>query len=78
MKYIICYLRSFDGSVAPCAGAWIEIAMHLEQWQAVHIVAPCAGAWIEIPPPYLLCSVVKVAPCAGAWIEIRILHDRAD
>ncbi len=34
-------------TVAPLAGAWIEIVLPARQWQN-HQVAPLAGAWIEI------------------------------
>ena len=34
-------------SVAPLAGAWIEIAFR-QALDASHLVAPLAGAWIEI------------------------------
>ena len=34
-------------SVAPCAGAWIEIFAMLRAICS-NCVAPCAGAWIEI------------------------------
>ena len=58
-------------SVAPYAGAWIEI----EEESLSDLdkdVAPYAGAWIEIlysanfKPPFI------VAPYAGAWIEIMV------
>ena len=57
-------------SVAPLAGAWIEMRRKCEHCQEGE-VAPLAGAWIEIrhhiqkkfdAPP--------VAPLAGAWIEM--------
>ena len=44
------FLDSSAGeTVAPCAGAWVEI---LGWWAGVPraAVAPCAGAWVEIPP----------------------------
>ena len=56
-------------SVAPLAGAWIEIVsggLH-------HIpgsVAPLAGAWIEMSKFGTGCLHRSVAPLAGAWIEI--------
>jgi len=58
-------------SVAPPAGAWIEIPA-VARPEANRSVAPPAGAWIEIPPNW---SVKwpgwPVAPPAGAWIEMR-------
>ena len=42
---MVCYA---DGSVAPLAGAWIEIHK-LRHNFATNYVAPLAGAWIEIP-----------------------------
>ena len=35
-------------SVAPLAGAWIEIFSDLEEFDEIVDVAPLAGAWIEI------------------------------
>ena len=57
--------------VAPCAGAWIEIAK-VEIHPETGKVAPCAGAWIEIAAVERELAVLDVAPCAGAWIEIRM------
>ena len=56
-------------SVAPFAGAWIEIndsgaLVYTEK------VAPFAGAWIEIYNDSLNGTAAAVAPFAGAWIEI--------
>ena len=34
-------------SVAPCAGAWIEMLIAV-RGRLIFVVAPCAGAWIEI------------------------------
>ena len=56
-------------SVAPYAGAWIEMGISLTTVRRTG-VAPYAGAWIE-----MLCIGADrkhcgVAPYAGAWIEI--------
>ena len=65
--------QDFDGvldhSVAPSAGAWIEIYLNGIE-QALKLVAPSAGAWIEIfrTAPCAYQSIV--APSAGAWIEM--------
>ena len=62
-------------SVAPLAGAWIEIDEPSDNY-GYDDVAPLAGAWIEI---YLLCMLShldSVAPLAGAWIEINNLISR--
>ena len=40
-------LKDLVNTVAPFAGAWIEIAMK-ELKDLVNTVAPFAGAWIEI------------------------------
>ena len=40
-------------TVAPYAGAWIEIVKDVER-MAPKLVAPYAGAWIEIFIPFLL------------------------
>ena len=56
-------------SVAPLAGAWIEIVcivMYVGCWG----VAPLAGAWIEIYTVVVGAGGPAVAPLAGAWIEI--------
>ena len=58
-------------SVAPFAGAWIEIKRNKKTSVWIE-VAPFAGAWIEI---YTLTETLdgyKVAPFAGAWIEINV------
>ena len=39
--------RIYD-TVAPLAGAWIEIFVALTAYSSVSPVAPLAGAWIEI------------------------------
>ena len=59
-------------SVAPLAGAWIEIFQSII---AVFefAVAPLAGAWIEIPITVISGCIYTVAPLAGAWIEINSL-----
>ena len=56
-------------TVAPHAGAWIEISSDFSIARSSS-VAPHAGAWIEmrLPLPSLLRH--PVAPHAGAWIEI--------
>ena len=56
-------------TVAPLAGAWIEISLRLSCLLNC-MVAPLAGAWIEIPKTYVVNSSASVAPLAGAWIEI--------
>ena len=57
-------------SVAPFAGAWIEINEDVDK-KISGLVAPFAGAWIEITCPVVASSTPSiVAPFAGAWIEI--------
>ena len=56
-------------SVAPFAGAWIEIVLENEKF-STESVAPFAGAWIEIYRYYAAGDASFVAPFAGAWIEI--------
>ena len=34
-------------TVAPLAGAWIEITI-FKHFEGAHVVAPLAGAWIEM------------------------------
>ena len=70
LKFSLCYDISQRVTVAPLAGAWIEITRRSAVLIAFH-VAPLAGAWIEIC--FLLCYWLSysVAPLAGAWIEIR-------
>ena len=56
-------------SVAPFAGAWIEIYSYKNN-NGLIPVAPFAGAWIEILSQQKLLTMYIVAPFAGAWIEI--------
>ena len=59
------------GSVAPLAGAWIEISNSIITF-SLSKVAPLAGAWIEIFKSQKPSISIGVAPLAGAWIEIWI------
>ena len=57
-------------TVAPLAGAWIEISLPNFMSYSVP-VAPLAGAWIEISVQVAVKSARNVvAPLAGAWIEM--------
>ena len=70
LKLIYPNLNFYYVSVAPLAGAWIEIKLRLDK--AAHPqVAPLAGAWIEIFF-HLNFNIffLQVAPLAGAWIEM--------
>ena len=69
MKWVIASIFHMTITVAPLAGAWIEILVVLlhKQFQAV---APLAGAWIEIITVINLNTRRRVAPLAGAWIEM--------
>ena len=58
-------------SVAPLAGAWIEIVEAVATMWG-YVVAPLAGAWIEIRLAVWLLAGCTVAPLAGAWIEILL------
>ena len=58
-------------TVAPLAGAWIEI-MAVSRELHITPVAPLAGAWIEIGNLWKWIAKKIVAPLAGAWIEIPI------
>ena len=58
-------------TVAPLAGAWIEITK-LAKAGFADAVAPLAGAWIEINLRSYKINVLMVAPLAGAWIEIFV------
>ena len=60
-------------TVAPFAGAWIEISL-IPSLKKYWIVAPFAGAWIEISVSTDIPVSCAVAPFAGAWIEIVLLH----
>ena len=59
-------------SVAPLAGAWIEIVESAARTEGRH-VAPLAGAWIEIILVRGVGALEPVAPLAGAWIEMSFL-----
>ena len=63
-----------SSSVAPRAGAWIEIKKRKEDEKMAE-VAPRAGAWIEIAIKRSERGIAAVAPRAGAWIEICHLPD---
>ena len=69
MKYDKFVIIRQQRTVAPLAGAWIEIMMR-DISDTLHKVAPLAGAWIEIMWMDISCSLHIVAPLAGAWIEI--------
>ena len=56
-------------TVAPLAGAWIEIPDAAAK-SIIPAVAPLAGAWIEICNVFSNAVRFSVAPLAGAWIEI--------
>ena len=70
MKYYSLFHLLTPFTVAPLAGAWIEIPP-AENTNACEPVAPLAGAWIEIGRRMSLERFGQVAPLAGAWIEIR-------
>ena len=53
-------------SVAPYAGAWIEIFLAI-RFLLYRLVAPYAGAWIEIIHIYGMFFHRFVAPSAGGW-----------
>ena len=57
-------------TVAPFAGAWIEIGSLPAVLLPSQQVAPFAGAWIEISMTGSVSRKPYVAPFAGAWIEI--------
>ena len=56
-------------SVAPFAGAWIEMSMPSISKRPI-LVAPFAGAWIEMATVCVRVVLDEVAPFAGAWIEM--------
>ena len=58
-------------TVAPFAGAWIEIPRARAD-SGTGSVAPFAGAWIEIAASGRACRDAGVAPFAGAWIEMLV------
>ena len=60
---------SIRGSVAPYAGAWVEIYNKVNTYYYAE-VAPYAGAWVEMHKGYKHRQAVQVAPYAGAWIEM--------
>ena len=47
LKYTVNYHVTYKVTVAPRAGAWIEIQLYCLYYSRV-IVDPRAGAWIEI------------------------------
>ena len=58
-------------SVAPLAGAWVEI-LGIVEYGVFDYVAPLAGAWVEILVKSDIQKLIDVAPLAGAWVEILI------
>ena len=69
LKSFWVYALSRFWSVAPLAGAWIEIQSKSSGMKLVS-VAPLAGAWIEMYIGTADFTDYTVAPLAGAWIEI--------
>ena len=69
LKLYYSGLVDMKATVAPFAGAWIEI-INLIVGMSRRTVAPFAGAWIEILYQNGARVSVNVAPFAGAWIEI--------
>ena len=70
MKLIKSKMPLILKTVAPFAGAWIEISL-IPSLKKYWIVAPFAGAWIEISVSTDIPVSCAVAPFAGAWIEIK-------
>ena len=66
---------SYDETVAPHAGAWIETCHVMSSSDGAR-VAPHAGAWIETALRRVESFCLGVAPHAGAWIETA--RQRAD
>ena len=69
LKYNCIAYTTAESTVAPRAGAWIEIYDSITLRNAA-TVAPRAGAWIEMPILHSDIAAPVVAPRAGAWIEI--------
>ena len=61
---------SYDATVAPPAGAWIETHDRFRLPEN-RPVAPPAGAWIETVHNFNRLIEEGVAPPAGAWIETK-------
>ena len=72
LKFYLNHYLHKTKSVAPLAGAWIEISNREYNWFRSW-VAPLAGAWIEISSKKWYKKYSRVAPLAGAWIEINHL-----
>ena len=72
MKYNGLEEGIINGTVAPHAGAWIEMEVSGSLDDAGG-VAPHAGAWIEMEVSGSLDDAGGVAPHAGAWIEIELV-----
>ena len=72
MRFLVNVCRIL--SVAPRAGAWIE--MYIGNGQgSFHGVAPRAGAWIEILPDVGELMTAVVAPRAGAVLGTELSRD---
>ena len=70
MKFDFYAASEGAASVAPLAGAWVEIVSGLYGSNGGH-VAPLAGAWVEINKSVNETVRPMVAPLAGAWVEIK-------
>ena len=69
MKFIERQRPVVRRSVAPFAGAWIEILTPPAQ-EVLAVVAPFAGAWIEIKNTGLMIDDGVVAPFAGVGLSL--------
>ena len=78
MKFRHSYQTTSMYTVAPLAGAWIEIFRVGSAYVWSVKVAPLAGAWIEMISRCWDSRRSAVAPLAGAWIEIHKARDVGD
>ena len=72
LKSRACKDTSGCSTVAPFAGAWIEMGGSYNISSDKGKVAPFAGAWIEMLHNSAWRNTCVVAPFAGAWIEILV------
>ncbi len=56
-------------AVAPCAGAWIEIAKGCINISKA-VSPPARGRGLKYGSSSSFLGLQNVAPCAGAWIEM--------
>ena len=69
MKLLGTAEQNHVAKVAPCAGAWVEIAVRHSNRRQVWS-PPVRGRGLKCHAKGVSVKHDSVAPCAGAWVEI--------